>query len=345
MSVGSEASAAVLAVDGGNSKADIALVGADGTLLAALRGPTVSHQAVGLEPGMDALDALVGRALAMAGQDPAARPAAGLGVYCLAGADFPSDVRSLRGALGRRRLAATDLVLNDTFAALRAGSDRPWGVVVICGAGMNALGIAPDGRTVRFAALGSISGDRGGGRGLAMAGLGAAVRGRDGRGPRTSLERLVPAHFGLGRPGDVTRALYLGRLPEARLGELSAVVFAAAGEGDRVARSIVDELADEAVTWAVAAIRRLHLTRRDVPVALAGGVFSTADVPFLERIRAGVRRVAPAARIEPLSAPPVLGAALLGLDRLDLPDRPAVEARLRAALTPGRLGPPYLEPP
>lgn len=340
MSAGSGTPAAVLAVDGGNSKADVALVGADGTLLAALRGPTVSHQAVGLEPGMDALDALVRRALTMAGRDPAARPAADLGVYCLAGADFPSDVRLLRGALGRRRLAATDLVLNDTFAALRAGSGRPWGVVVICGAGMNGLGVAPDGRTVRFAALGAISGDRGGGGALAMAGLGAAVRGRDGRGPRTSLERLVPAHFGLRRPGDVTRALYLGRLPEARLGELSTIVFAAAGEGDPVARSIVDELADEAVAWAVAAIRRLHLARRDVPVVLAGGVFSTADVPFLERIRAGVRRVAPAARVEPLSAPPVLGAALLGLDRLDLADRPAVEARLRAALTAGRLGPP-----
>jgi N-acetylglucosamine kinase-like BadF-type ATPase len=32
--------AAVLAVDGGNSKADLALVARDGTLMAAVRGPT-----------------------------------------------------------------------------------------------------------------------------------------------------------------------------------------------------------------------------------------------------------------------------------------------------------------
>ena len=51
--------AAILAVDGGNSKTDVALVAADGTLLAALRGPTTSHQQVGLETGADRLASLV----------------------------------------------------------------------------------------------------------------------------------------------------------------------------------------------------------------------------------------------------------------------------------------------
>nr|MBA2381274.1 ATPase [Chloroflexota bacterium] len=36
---------AVLAVDGGNSKADVGLIAADGTLLAAVHGGTISHQA------------------------------------------------------------------------------------------------------------------------------------------------------------------------------------------------------------------------------------------------------------------------------------------------------------
>ena len=44
--------AAVLGIDGGNSKADVVLVSADGTLLAAIRGRTISHQAIGLKAGM-----------------------------------------------------------------------------------------------------------------------------------------------------------------------------------------------------------------------------------------------------------------------------------------------------
>jgi N-acetylglucosamine kinase-like BadF-type ATPase len=307
--------AAVLAVDGGNSKADVALVGPTGELLAAVRGPTVSHQAVGLEAGMDRLAGLVDRARREAGL-PEERPLARLGVYTVAGADYPSDVRLLTRALGERSLAATDVVLNDSFGALRAGTDRDWGVVLICGQGINAAAVAPDGRRAGFPAVGEIAGDWGAGSSIGMEALAAAIRGRDGRGARTSLERLVAAHFGLSRPSAVTRAMYSRRIPERRVAELSPVVFEAAMAGDAVARSIVDRLADELVAMGSALIRRLHLTRLDPDVVLGGGVFRTEDGLFFEHLANGLRLVAPRSRLVRLAAPPVVGAALMGLDRL-----------------------------
>lgn len=306
--------AAVLAVDGGNSKADVALVGPSGELLAAVRGPTVSHQAIGLESGMERLDELVREAASTAGIE--AQPFAQIGVYTLAGADYPSDIRLLTRALGLRSFAATDLVLNDSFGALRAGTDRDWGVVLICGQGINAAAVAPDGRRAGFPAVGDIAGDWGAGTSVGMEGLGAAIRGRDGRGPRTSLERLVPRHFGLAHPAAVTRAMYTGRIRERRVAELSPVVFAAATAGDPVARSIVDRLATELVAMARALIRRLHLSRLDPDVVLGGGVFRTNDKAFFDAIADGIAEVAPGARLVRLAAPPVVGAALIGLDRL-----------------------------
>src|SRR5215210_4811663 len=143
-------SAAVLAVDGGNSKTDVALVAADGQLLAAVRGPTVSHQVLGMEAGGNRLERLVRLASERAGLGPENdRPR--VGVYCLAGADFPSDVHLLRRELATHGLSADDLVLNDTFAALRAGTENGWGIVLICGQGINGAGVAPNGRTYRFA--------------------------------------------------------------------------------------------------------------------------------------------------------------------------------------------------
>jgi N-acetylglucosamine kinase-like BadF-type ATPase len=200
---------------------------------------------------------------------------------------------------------------------------------------MNAAGIAPDGRTARLAALGGISGDWGGGGDVGLAALGAAVRARDGRGPRTALETLVPGHFGYHRPIDLTRALELGTVPESRLRELSPIVFGAAGEGDAVARSIVDRLADELVAMAGAMIRRLNLTRSDPDVVMAGGVFNARDNGFEGRIAAGVHAVAPKATLRRSDAPPVLGAALLALDRVVVSDAAAhdvAEARLRGDL-------------
>ena len=130
-----------------------------------------------------------------------------------------------------------------------------------------------------------------------MGALGAAVRARDGRGPRTAFEQLVPAHFGLKRPEAVTRAIYDGRIPEDRILELAPVVFAAARSGDAVARGLLDRLADELATMAIAMIRRVGLARRAFDVVLAGGVFQNHDDAFLGRLEGAVQAVAPQARL------------------------------------------------
>ena len=339
--------AAMLAVDVGNAKTDLALVAADGALIAAVRGPSASHQAVGLERGLDRLVELATVAAAASGHGPALPapgdrsalpgPIARIGAFCLAGADTPGDIRRLARAIGRRGLVADVLVRNDADAALRAGAPDGWGVVLVCGEGFNCLGVDPHGRAVRLPALGEISGDWGGGHGLGTAALAAALRGRDGRGPRTALEAAVPAHFGLRRPLDVTYAIYGGRLAERRLGELAPVVFAVARSGDVVARGIADHLADELAGAAVATIRRLRLVRAAVPIVLSGGVFQAEDPDFHARLWARILAGVPRAQIARLRVPPVVGAALLGLDRLMAPT--AAGDRLRIELTEARLAP------
>jgi N-acetylglucosamine kinase-like BadF-type ATPase len=110
--------------------------------------------------------------------------------------------------------------------------------------------------------------------------------------------------------------MYEGRLPSARLNELAPAVFDAAQAGDSVARSIIDRLATELATMGVALIRRLRLTRMDVDVVLAGGVFNATDPAFYAQLTESIQRVAPKARLVRPSIPPVGGAALIGLDRL-----------------------------
>jgi len=162
-----------------------------------------------------------------------------------------------------------------------------------------------------------------------------AVRAEDGRGEETELAGRVPSHFALKRPRHVMQAIHLGRLDMDRLAELPPVVFRAAAANDAVAGSILDRQADEIVTMAGTAIRKLRMTKLDVPVVLGGGIFHNDFPPFFDRIDEGLRRVAPDVRVTVLSAPPVAGAALLGLDRMGAPE--ASKARLRAGLTHERL--------
>lgn len=317
--------AAVLAVDGGNSKTDLALVTDDGALHALAHGPTISHQQVALAVGMKRLADLAAEALRESGIPGTPT----LGMCCLAGADFASDVRALERGIGGLELADRVLVRNDGFGALRAGTPVGWGIAIVCGSGINAVGMAPDGRRARLAGIGDLSGDWGGGYGLGLAALGAAVRAGDGRGDATSLAQLVPGHFGVRRAFDLSRAMYEERIAARRLEELAPVVFEAAADGDGVARGIADRLADELAVMATAIARRLRVARREVDVVLSGGVLRT-DEPefharFAERLQVGI----PRARVVRLNVPPVLGAALLGLDELGLEPGGAAERRLR----------------
>jgi len=196
--------------------------------------------------------------------------------------------------------------------------------------------VAPDGRITRFPAIGPISGDWGGGGDLGGLAAWHAVRSEDGRGKKTALERAVPAYFGLKRPRQLMEAIYFGRIDEERLAEVAPLLFDVASHGDAVAREVVERQADEVVTMAGTAIRRLRMQRLDVHVVLGGGVFRTDDHAFFDRIRAGLREIAPAAEVRVLAAPPVAGAAMIGLDRLKAPK--GAQTRLRRSLTHERLG-------
>jgi N-acetylglucosamine kinase-like BadF-type ATPase len=325
-----------MAVDGGGSKTDVVFVSARGDVLGAARGPTCSHELVGLGGVVGALRPTVEAALQDAGMKPGNGPVADVGAFTLSGADMPSDDRRLARVLRGAGWTGTEIVANDTFAVLRAGTDRGWGVGLVCGSGINCTGVGPEGRTVRFPAVGEFPGAADGGGWIGEMGLGAAVRGRDGRGPRTLLEQTVPAHFGVRRPWSVLEGIRDGVIARERVVlELPPLVFGAAAKGDAVARSILDALADEVVTMIVASLRRLRLLRAEVDVTLGGGVFRAKDPAFVSRIRAGVAAVAPQARVAVLDGPPVVGAALLGLDHVGVRDGAA--ARLREQLTAARI--------
>jgi N-acetylglucosamine kinase-like BadF-type ATPase len=315
--------ARVLAVDAGNSKTDVAVVAADGTVLATARGGGFRPPAVGVQAAVDALAEAVGRTFAAAGVDSADHVSA-----CLANADFPVEEEQLAAALDARAWGTTVEVRNDTFAILRAGITEPRGVAVVCGAGINCVGMRPDGRTARFPALGRISGDWGGGWGLAEEALWHAARAEDGRGGPTALARTLPAHFGYDTMLALVEALHLERVEQTRRHELTPVLFATAADGDAVSRAIVDRLAEEVVTMATVALTRLDLLEEETPVLLGGGVLAARHPQLDDRVRDLLAARAPKAVARVVTASPVLGAALLGLDRVGA--APEVHERVRA---------------
>ncbi|WP_404974445.1 N-acetylglucosamine kinase [[Kitasatospora] papulosa] len=299
----------VLAIDAGNSKTDVAVIGADGTVLGHARGGGFQPPVVGVDVAVDALGTAVLAAFAHAGVVGVEHVSA-----CLANADLPVEERELAGALVARGWGRTVEVRNDTFAILRAGVDEPRGVAVVCGAGINCVGMRPDGATARFPAIGRMSGDWGGGSGLAEEAMWFAARAEDGRGEPTELARTLPGHFGLDSVYALIEALHLGHIPFGRRHELTPVLFATGAAGDRIARGLVERQGDEVVAMISVALTRLGLLEEETPVVLGGSVLAARHPALDDRIAELLSVRAPKAVVRVVSAPPVLGAALLGLD-------------------------------
>ena len=321
----------VLAVDAGNSKTDAVVLTVDGAVLMRRRGG-------GFQPHL-------GRAAALAGlaeliESTLAQVGIGrvdLLFACLANSDLPEEDDDYARWLAGLAVADDIQVRNDVFALLRSATATSAAVAVVCGAGMNCVGVAPDGSQVRFLALGTFTGDWGGGETLGQEAMFHAVRDEDGRGGPTGLSAAVAAHFGLPSAHDVAKALHRNTISERRLHELVPVLFAVATAGDPVAKAVVQRQADEVVTYALTALRRLQLLDAATEVVLGGGVLAAGAPVLMTPIRRALAQQAPKARIVVPRFGPVLGAALLGLERLSgVPVPAAVERRLAEELQSGK---------
>ncbi len=143
-----------------------------------------------------------------------------------------------------------------------------------------------------------------------------AVRAEDGRGQPTALREAIMEHFGTASVVDVTAALHFGEMPRSRIHELVPVLLRVAAAGDGPARAVVERLAEEVFLLARAAFDRLDLRDQPTDVVLGGSVLAARDPLLMEGVSRRLAAHAPRANLLVVDDPPVVGAALLGLDAL-----------------------------
>jgi len=309
-----QAADVVLAVDGGGSKTDVVAVALDGSIVGHARGPGSNPQTRGWELAGPILDDVRGRVVRSLG---GARILT-THVY-LAGLDLHDELVAAEAALAHWADdgGAPDVLDNDLFALLRAGTLSPDAAAVVCGTGINALAVRDDGETSRFPAIGDVSGDWGGGAYLGNRALWHAARAEDGRGPATALEAAVPAALGLDTVRAVTEGIHFGRLDPGVVNRLCPVLFAVAGAGDAVAAGVVARQAEEIVLLAAVALERLGLggsAAVPVPVVLGGGVLAARHPLLVDAVVDGLAARVPGAVPTWVTVPPVLGAGFAALE-------------------------------
>jgi glucosamine kinase len=229
----------------------------------------------------------------------------------LTGAPRPRALKHQLGALISERLGGAEVWLGGDLVTAHAGAlgGEP-GVVAAAGTGAVVLGVAPDGSACRADGLGYLLGDDGSGFAIGRAGIRAALRARDARGPQTALLDAATAFFGA--LDELPHRVYGSASPVRDLAAFAPAVADVARTGDEVALAIWREAADHLVGSTAAVVRRAFPAAApgSVAVSHSGRLFAAEDL-LLEPFKRAIAERCPEARYrEPL------GDALTGAARL-----------------------------
>ncbi|MBP2001341.1 N-acetylglucosamine kinase-like BadF-type ATPase [Paenibacillus shirakamiensis] len=248
--------------------------------------------------------------------------------FGLAGADREPDFEILRpmiGSLGfpRHKIAC------DTMIAMRAGTSRSYGAVIISGTGFNAAARNSAGEELQYGGFGYLFGDgQGSGRSLADFAFRSAIRAWDGRGRPTILQQMVldTTEFA-DVPAMLDAALDDRFSPPLHLAEL---VFKAAQLGDALSIDYLLEEGREHANAVGALIRRLGMEEEAFEVVLGGSVLAKSmNNPMIDAITEELGRIAPKASIVRITMDPVMGAILSAMDADNQPASDEVMATLQ----------------
>ncbi len=293
-----------LGMDGGGSGSRWALMGADGTFLGRGDGPPIQVATMGVRDSAVA----VGRLIMTATRDHAVGPV--VAVAGLAGAASAEIRRDVESALSAdASLLGTDRVrvVSDIEAAAAAALEEGPGVVLCSGTGSFAVARDGAGRLWRVGGRGHLLGDEGSAYAIVVAAARAAVRARDRVGPATDLlPRLEDALDVAGV--EALASAVQGRTP-GEIAGLLPVVLAVTAEGDELARTILDEAAEQLSRLAEAACIRAGLVPTEIRVMLSGGALRQQEYAHRVARSLAERGFADVARTAPRQ--PCEGAALL----------------------------------
>jgi N-acetylglucosamine kinase-like BadF-type ATPase len=286
----------------------------DGRLLGTGTGPGACHAFDGIDYAMQATQDAVQGAVEQASLPPGQAE-----VYAggHTGADWDDEYDLLREAVYALGFAQQVLIVNDSIAALRGGTEQPYGAILVAGTGANCAVLAPDGKSFIYHYYHDH--DLQGGSALGRAALNAIYRAETGRPPQTSLRERVLDLFGLPDVDNLMRSMVEGKINQNRIPDIAPCIFAAAEKEDQAACQILSMFGMGCAELLTNALQRLDMTNLAVEIVLSGGIFK-ARSPLLRNIlEKNVCAVVPGAKFIEARYEPVVGATLLALEQNRVP--------------------------
>lgn len=272
-----------------------------------------NHQVIGYNGMLRTLREGLEQALAAARVAKAGICAAGFGI---AGYDWPSQEPDMLDVLNQLGLDCPLALVNDGVPPLLAGASEGWGISLVAGTGCNCRGWNESRtREGRVTGYGYQMGEYAGGSELVWKAMQLVAHEWTLRGDPTAISTAFIRYAGAKDLSDLiegyTKGFYRVNAGAAPL------IFEAAEAGDSVAQKLIRWTGIELGEMAKSVIRQLEFENLTFDVVLSGSLFKGGRI-LIEPMWETITSLAPKARMVHLTAPPVIGAAVLGMEQLGL---------------------------
>lgn len=262
----------ILAVDGGQSAVRVRLSsgGAASAPGVSWRGPET----------LASVAATIIDSWREAGAEPVDTAVLGLTTVPSDRAEYARLAKLVSDGVGADRVVVCDDGITSHAGAFHGG----WGIALSVGTGVACALRGPADSAVRLiGGHGYLLGDEGGAYWIGRAGLGAALRAGDGRGPDTLLARAAEAQFGT--LSGIPIRIHSSDRAVDEIAHFAPTVLAAAAGDDPVAMNIIDTAVDELALVARAARERIGEPDR-APLVILGRLGAALRPRVVERLSA-----------------------------------------------------------
>ena len=292
----------ILGIDGGGTKTHAVLVDLDGNIVATAANGGANWERTGIAATQESLQEIVTRALSSAGLNSQDIVAA---TFALAGIDWESDKDLFAPTISALQLPASTSFINDSIAALFAGSPSGIGCVSIAGTGGKTSGRSA---TKTLQTMGMDLGEGGGAGQLVSLALDYVARIYHGIESPSTLTDLILAECGYPNQTAFFQAVARDGL---RLNEdLAPKIFDLATSGDAGAIAIVTTVAKQHAIDVIAMIDQLGLAGTAVQVIRAGGLHTAGCETFDQTFEKALKSKHSGAITQVLDISPVYGAVV-----------------------------------
>lgn len=292
----------ILGIDGGGTKTHAVIVDLSGNILATAANSGANWERTGITATEVILQELFHHVLtetSATSQDIVAA------TFALAGIDWESDLDLFRPIAKLLNLGERAVFINDSIAALFAGSPSGIGCVSIAGTGGKTSG---RNQTQTLQTMGMDLGEGGGAGQLVSLALDYIARIYHGIEKPSDLTQLILQESGFEDEMSLFKAV--ARYEFAVSEELAPKIFALATAGDLGAITITNFVAAQHAHDVVAMINRLGLATAPVPVIRAGGLHTAGCTSFDQTFEQVLHANQPNALSKVLTIPPVYGAVI-----------------------------------